>query len=91
MVLKEHEKQGPIARQNQPVAAEFEGEEKANSDRQRCKCCWSFFLIVNLLNCAIYFVLKSLFREMDVTAKLWGSSCIDDIKKYSMIPLEAPL
>lgn len=33
MVLKGHERQDPIARQNQPVAAEFEGEEKADTDR----------------------------------------------------------
>lgn len=42
MVLKGHEKQCPIARENQSVAAEFEGEEKADSDRWMCKCCGSF-------------------------------------------------
>lgn len=40
MMLKVHEKQGPIARQNQPVLAEL--KEKADSDRWMCKCCWSF-------------------------------------------------
>lgn len=49
-----------------------------------------FCLIINLLNCTIYFVLKSLLREREVSAKLWGSSCIGDVKEHSMIPLEAP-
>lgn len=61
MVLKGHERQGPIARQKQPMAAEFE-EEKADIDRQRCKCCWSFLsssLVASLLKCTIYFVKAS--------------------------------
>lgn len=42
MGLKGHEKQCPIARENQSVAAKFEGEEKADSDSWMCKHCWSF-------------------------------------------------
>lgn len=51
MMLKVHEKQGPMARQKQPVLAELAGEEKVDNDRWMCSCYWSFLsssLFVNL-------------------------------------------
>lgn len=51
MMLKVREKQGSMARQNQPLLAELAGKEKADSDRWMCHCYWSFLsssLFVNL-------------------------------------------
>lgn len=51
MMFKVREKQGSMARQNQPLLAELARKEKADSDKWMGHCYWSFLsssLFVNL-------------------------------------------